>query len=104
QEYRERRDLMYEGLKAIPGITVAKPEGAFYIMAGLPVKDSEKFCVWLLETYRNNNETVMLAPGNGFYATPEKGIHEVRIAYVLQKEKLKRSLKLLADALKRYSD
>ncbi len=104
QEYKERRDLMYEGLKAIPGITVAKPEGAFYIMAGLPVKNSEQFCIWLLETYRNNNETVMLAPGNGFYATPEKGRHKVRIAYVLQKEKLKRSLELLADALKRYSD
>lgn len=104
KEYQARRDIMYEGLKAIPGVIVAKPEGAFYIMAQLPVEDSEQFCVWLLEQYRNNNETIMLAPANGFYKTSGKGKQEVRIAYVLEKEKLKKSLELLKDALEKYPD
>lgn len=103
EEYKARRDLVYEGLKKIPGVTVSKPEGAFYIMAGLPVENAEKFCVWLLEKYRNNNETVMMAPGYGFYKNEGKGINEVRIAYVLQKEDLKHSLELLADSLQKYN-
>ncbi len=103
-EYKERRDIMYEGLKAISGITVARPEGAFYIMASLPVEDSEQFCIWLLEKYRKDNTTVMLAPANGFYGTPGKGKQEVRIAYVLEKDKLKKSLELLSDALKQYKN
>ncbi len=103
QEYRARRDLVYEGLKKIPGVTVSKPEGAFYIMAGLPVDNAEKFCVWLLEKYRNNNETIMMAPGYGFYRGEGKGMKEVRIAYVLKTEDLMHSLKLLEDALKQYN-
>lgn len=102
-EYKSRRDLVYEELKKIPGVTVAKPEGAFYIMAELPVDNAEKFCIWLLEKYRNNNETVMMAPGYGFYKGEEKGLKEVRIAYVLKKTDLNRSVELLADALQRYN-
>ena len=103
EEYKARRDLVYDGLKKIPGVTVSKPEGAFYIMAHLPVENAEKFCIWLLEKYRNNNETVMMAPGYGFYDGEGKGMNEVRIAYVLQKEDLKHSLELLADSLQKYN-
>ena len=101
-EFKSRRDLLYSELKTIPGITVSLPEGAFYIMAGLPVKDAESFCIWLLKEFRDNNETVMFAPGAGFYATPGKGLNEVRIAYVLNKKELKRSMELLKLALQKY--
>ncbi len=103
-EYRKRRDTMYEGLSSIPGITVSLPEGAFYIMAELSVEDAEAFCIWLLKEFRDNNETVMMAPGYGFYKKPEDGKKMVRIAYVLEIPRLKRSLELLGKALKEYSD
>lgn len=103
QEYQKRRDVMYEGLKDIPGIRVALPEGAFYIMAELPVSDAEAFCVWLLKEFRDNNETVMMAPGYGFYKNPDDGKKMVRVAYVLEIPQLKRSLELLAKALKEYA-
>lgn len=103
KEYKERRDLVYKGLKNISGVTVSKPEGAFYIMAQLPVDNAEKFCIWLLEKYRNNNETIMMAPGYGFYKGKAKGLKEVRIAYVLKKEDLQHSLYLLQDALEEYN-
>lgn len=102
-EYRNRRDTMYEGLSSIPGITVSLPEGAFYIMAELPVTDAEAFCVWLLKEFRDNNETVMMAPGYGFYKNPEDGKKMVRIAYVLEIPRLTRSLELLSKALRQYS-
>jgi len=102
QEYRRRRDVLYKGLKEIEGVTVTQPEGAFYIMAKLPVDDAEQFCIWLLEKFRDNNETVMLAPGYGFYADPEKGKKMVRLAYVLEIPQLKRSVKLLKKALDQY--
>lgn len=102
KEYAKRRDVLYEGLKKIPGVTIPKPEGAFYTIVGLPVDNAEKFCQWLLTDFRDNNETVMFAPAAGFYATPGKGKNEVRIAYVLNTAKLSRCIELLAKALKAY--
>lgn len=104
EEYRLRRDLMYKGLQSIPGVTVSLPEGAFYIMAELPVEDAEAFCIWLLEEYRDNNETVMMAPGYGFYKNPEAGKKQVRIAYVLEKPKLQRTIEILTKALRAYKN
>jgi len=104
KEYRKRRDVMYEGLKTIPGINVTLPEGAFYIMAELPVDDAEAFCIWLLKEFRDNGETVMMAPGYGFYKNPEDGKKMVRIAYVLEIPQLERSIELLKKALEEYSD
>ncbi len=101
-EYVKRRDVLYEGLKSIEGVVIPKPEGAFYTIVGLPVDDAEKFCQWLLTDFRHNNETLMLAPAAGFYATKGKGINQVRIAYVLNIEAISRCVELLAKALKAY--
>jgi aspartate aminotransferase len=101
-EYDRRRIMLYEGLKSIPGVTVPKPEGAFYVIAGLPVDNAEDFCKWLLTDFRDNNETVMLAPASGFYATAGAGKKEVRIAYVLNGKSLLRSIEILRKALDRY--
>ena len=101
-EYQNRRNILFKGLKTIPGVTVSNPEGAFYCIVGLPVKNSEDFCRWLLTNFRNNNETIMLAPANGFYATPGRGVNEVRIAYVLNIKALRRSIEILKIALKQY--
>jgi aspartate aminotransferase len=102
KEYEKRRDVLHEGLKKIPGVVIPKPEGAFYAIVGLPVDDAEDFCRWLLTDFRDNNETVMLAPAAGFYATPGLGKNEVRIAYVLNVQKLTRCIELIAKALKIY--
>lgn len=102
-EYQARRDVVYQGLKKIPGVMVPRPEGAFYIIAALPVDDAEKFCKWLLTDFRYQNETIMLAPAAGFYATKSLGLNEVRIAYVLKKKDLKRAVEILKKALKVYS-
>lgn len=102
QEYDKRRHVLYEGLKGIPGVTIPKPEGAFYTIVGLPVKNAEIFCSWLLTDFHDHNETVMIAPAAGFYATPGKGTNEVRIAYVLNTKDLKRCIELLALALVQY--
>jgi aspartate aminotransferase len=104
KEYRNRRNIVYKMLSEIPGVVVSEPEGAFYIIAKLPVKDSEKFCIWMLEKFRDNNETVMMAPANGFYMTPGKGVDEVRIAYVLEVPKLERAINLLKMGLEEYGD
>jgi len=104
REYRSRRDVMLEGLRSIKGVHVTKPEGAFYIIAELPVRDAQLFSVWLLESFRDTNETVMLAPGNGFYKDPAKGKRQVRIAYVLEESQLKRSIELLKKALHEYKN
>ena len=101
-EYQNRRDVMFEGLQSIDGISVTKPEGAFYIMAELPVEDAEIFSIWLLESFHDNNETVMLAPGYGFYSDPKKGKKQVRIAYVLEESQLRRSIEILDMALREY--
>ena len=101
-EYICRRDLVYNRLKAIDGVIVSKPQGAFYIMAALPVDDTRKFQNWLLTSFDDNGDTVMFAPGGPFYETPGKGINEVRIAYVLCLEDLTRSMDLLEKGIARY--
>lgn len=103
EEFRRRRDVVYEGLKTIPGVTFYKPEGAFYIVIGLPVKDADHFSRWLVEEYQDHNETVLLAPANGFYASPDRGKNEVRLAFMLNENDLKRSLQILAASLSAYN-
>jgi aspartate aminotransferase len=103
-EYEKRRNVLYDGLTKISGIRVAKPEGAFYAIVELPVPDAEKFCKWLLTDFRDQNETIMIAPASGFYATSGYGKREVRIAYVINCEDLTRSLEILAKALDIYPE
>lgn len=102
EEYTARRDFLVEGLNNIPGVYCPKPGGAFYCMAQLPIDNADKFCQWLLEEFSFENETVMLAPGSGFYITKRQGEQEVRMAYVLNKEDLRRSLIILEKALTVY--
>lgn len=101
-EYVERRKYLIDGLNRIEGVYSPIPMGAFYTVAQLPVDDSDKFCAWLLEEFNYENETIFMAPATGFYTTPGYGKDEVRIAYVLDKKDLARSLKILAEALKVY--
>lgn len=103
KEYQKRRDVIYEGLSKINGVFLAKPEGAFYTMVSLPVKNAEDFAIFLLEKFRLNNETVMLAPGAGFYGTPNQGLNQVRIAYVLKIPDLEKCIKIISEALKAYN-
>ena len=103
-EYVERRNIVIEGLNAIEGVKCPTPGGAFYAVAELPVKNAEKFCQWLLEDFEYNNQTVMIAPAAGFYATKGLGEREVRIAYVLNKEALQNALECLEQALKVYPE
>jgi len=100
-EYQRRRDVLYEGLRSIPGVELAKPEGAFYCVPKLPVRDSEDFAVWLLTEFEHDGATVMIAPASGFYAS-DLGKSEIRIAYVLKEEDLRMSIELLRVALERY--
>ena len=102
EEYTKRRNLLVDLLNSIPGVICPKPKGAFYCVAELPVDDSDKFAQWLLESYSHNGETVMVAPMGGFYSNTELGKKQVRIAYVLKEEDLKRSVELLNDALQKY--
>lgn len=102
EEYTSRRNTLVKGLEEIEGVIVAKPKGAFYCIAQLPIEDAEDFAKWLLETYHLNNETVMVAPAAGFYSTPDTGLNQVRIAYVLKEEDLKRAVEILKAALKEY--
>lgn len=101
-EYMTRRDVMMEALNKMEGVTSPMPMGAFYTTAKLPIDDSDKFAQWLLEDFHYENQTVMVAPAAGFYATPGKGTDEVRIAYVLKVEDLKAAMKCLEEALKVY--
>ncbi|MFH0821076.1 MAG: pyridoxal phosphate-dependent aminotransferase [Candidatus Peregrinibacteria bacterium] len=103
EEYRHRRDILVEGLLKVPGVTTYKPEGAFYLMVALPVDDADDFCQWLLTDFHPNKETVMLAPGSGFYGTLGAGKNEVRIAYVLEEKALRRALEILKEGLKEYN-
>ncbi|MEC7782509.1 MAG: pyridoxal phosphate-dependent aminotransferase [Bacteroidota bacterium] len=103
-EYVDRRDTLVAGLEAIPGVRVAKPKGAFYCIAELPVKNSDDFAQWLLESFEVNKKTVMVAPAAGFYSTPGEGLNQVRIAYVLKKEDLIEAVELLKEALSQYKD
>lgn len=101
-EYTRRRNLLVNLLNGIPGVICPSPKGAFYCAVELPVDDTEKFAQWMLEKYENKGETVMVAPMGGFYSDPELGKKQVRIAYVLNEEDLKRSVELLNDAIQKY--
>ena len=103
KEYTERRNLLIEGLEQIPGVKVAKPKGAFYCIAELPIDNADKFAQWLLEDFQHNGETVMVAPANGFYSTPNTWMNQVRIAYVLKKENLEKAIEILKIALEEYN-
>lgn len=102
EEFRKRRDVVYDTLTRIDGVTYYKPEGAFYIVIGLPVRDSDHFSRWLIEEFEIDNETVLLAPAQGFYATPGKGTNEVRLAFMLNIGEMKKSLSILESALATY--
>ena len=101
-EYVSRRDLLVDGLNQIPGVLCPKPKGAFYAIAELPVDNAENFAQWLLEEFDYNNETLMVAPAAGFYSTDGEGYNQVRIAYVLNLDSLKKAIKCLEEALKLY--
>jgi len=103
-EYVERRDTLIRELEKIEGVKVAKPNGAFYCIAELPIKNSDHFAQWLLEHFSYENETVMVAPAEGFYSSPNVGLNQIRIAYVLNESSLKKAVKILAEALKVYKD
>jgi aspartate aminotransferase len=101
-EYVARRNIMVDGLNAIPGVFCPKPKGAFYCVARFPVDDAEKFCQWLLESFSFEGQTVMMAPANGFYSTPGAGKNEARIAYVLNQDSLRKAVDCLRVALEEY--
>ncbi|MDZ4229248.1 MAG: pyridoxal phosphate-dependent aminotransferase, partial [Patescibacteria group bacterium] len=103
-EYQTRRDTLVAGLEKIPSVKVNHPQGAFYLIAELPVKNSEAFCKFMLEKFSDNQETVMLAPAEGFYLTPGLGKNQVRIAYVLNRQDLKRAVELISLGLLKYQD
>ncbi len=102
EEYQKRRDILYEGLKDIPGIVIRKPQGAFYIIVKLPIKDAEHFVLWMLTDFQLDKETVMVAPGQGFYCSPGKGEDEVRMAYVLKEKDLRRAIVVFKAGLEKY--
>jgi len=104
EEYVERRNTLIRELNKIEGIKVAKPKGAFYCIVELPIKNSDHFAQWLLEHFNINNKTVMVAPAGGFYSTPNIGLNQIRIAYVLNKESLVKAVHILKEALKIYKD
>lgn len=102
REYTLRRNFMVDALNNMPGVYCPKPRGAFYAMARLPVDDADSFARWILEMFEYKKQTVLLAPGSGFYSTPGLGKNEVRIAYVLNTNDLKNAMETLAEALKAY--
>ena len=104
KEYVSRRNLLIEELQKIDGVKVARPNGAFYCVVELPVKDSDDFAQWLLEHFNIDGETVMVAPAAGFYASKDLGKNQIRIAYVLEKERLKKAVQILSEGLKQYHD
>ena len=101
-EYKKRRDYIIEALNNIKGVYSPMPKGAFYSIVHLPVDDAEKFCIWMLEMFSYEGQTVMMAPGAGFYVGKKIGQHQVRIAYVIEIDKLKRAVKCIEEALKIY--
>jgi aspartate aminotransferase len=104
EEYGRRRDLLYRGLKEIPGVFLTKPEGAFYFVARLPIRDCDDFASWMLSDFSLDRATVMVAPARGFYATSGPGADEVRIAYVLKEQDLEASVRILAAGLERFAN
>ncbi|MDT0558306.1 pyridoxal phosphate-dependent aminotransferase [Ichthyenterobacterium sp. W332] len=103
-DYVSRRDTLINELEKIEGVTVAKPNGAFYCIAELPIKNADRFAQWLLESFDIDNETVMVAPAGGFYSTPGMGLNQIRIAYVLNEDSLVKAVNILKQALKVYND
>lgn len=103
EEYKARRDFFIEGLNRIPGVYSPMPQGAFYTIVRLPVEDAEDFCKWCLSDFSHKGGTIMMAPAEGFYATPGLGRNEVRMAYVLNREDLGKALEILAAALEAYN-
>ncbi|MCK0136375.1 pyridoxal phosphate-dependent aminotransferase [Arenibacter sp. S6351L] len=103
KEYEERRNILITELNKLEGVVVAQPQGAFYCIAQLPIDNADTFAQWLLEDFNLNGETVMVAPAAGFYATEGLGTNQIRIAYVLEKEDLKRAVHILKEALKVYA-
>ncbi|GAA0179343.1 pyridoxal phosphate-dependent aminotransferase [Clostridium sediminicola] len=101
-EYTRRRDVLFEELNKMEGVVCFLPEGAFYTMVKLPVDDAEKFVIWLLSEFEIDGETIMMAPGEGFYATEGAGVNEVRIAYVLNEKDLRKAMHILGEGLKQY--
>ncbi len=101
-EYQSRRDTLYKGLQSINGLICEKPKGAFYVMVKAPVDDAEKFIIWMLQNYDVNGETMMAAPGSGFYATPGLGNNEMRLAYVLKNEDLTKAINIMKGAIEAY--
>ena len=101
-EYQRRRDTVYDALAGVEGVTVRRPEGAFYLCVGLPVDDAQAFSEYLLLDHEVDGETVMVAPADGFYATPGLGKSEIRIAYVLKQDDLERAMNILTSALREY--
>jgi len=104
EDYVSRRNLLINELEQIEGVTVAKPKGAFYCIAQLPVKNTDHFAQWLLESFDINGETVMVAPAAGFYSSPGVGLNQIRIAYVLKEESLLKAVNIIKEALKVYKD
>ncbi|MGX1639975.1 pyridoxal phosphate-dependent aminotransferase [Sphingobacterium sp. NPDC055431] len=102
KEYTARRDTLVNGLNKIDGVFCPNPGGAFYVIAKLPIDNADKFCQWMLEKFSYNNETVMMAPATGFYSTPGAGSNEVRLAYVLNQDDLKKALVCLKKGLEEY--
>ena len=103
-EYEVRRSVLIEYLEKIPNVKVSHPLGAFYCIVELPVKNSDDFAQWLLEQFDYKGETIMVAPAAGFYSTKGVGLNQIRIAYVLKKEDLIKSVEILKHALKEYKD
>lgn len=101
-EYERRRNVLYDGLRRIPGVFLTRPEGAFYFVARLPIDDCDAFASWMLSEFERGGETVMVAPARGFYATPDLGADQVRIAYVLKEDDLRRAVGILAAGLEAY--
>ncbi|MCX7744682.1 MAG: pyridoxal phosphate-dependent aminotransferase [Flavobacteriales bacterium] len=102
KEYQHRRNVMVGLLNQIPGVKCPNPGGAFYTVAQLPVENAEDFCIWMLSEFEHQNQTVMMAPGSGFYATPGLGKNEVRLAYVLNTEAITNAMECLAQGLRAY--
>jgi len=102
REWQKRRDVLYEGLKDVPGLVIRKPQGAFYVIIRLPVRDVEHFAVWLLSEFSLDGKTVMIAPAPGFYSTPSLGTDEARIAYVVNETDLREAVRVFKAGLARY--
>jgi len=103
-EYRQRREVLFDSLNTIPGLTFYKPKAAFYNIVALPVKNAHAYCQWLLTDFDHQGDTIMLTPGNGFYSNRQMGKNQVRIAYILESKKLQKAINCLRISLTEYQD